>query len=99
MSRAEERMYHVVYGPHVTEKAVSGSESNIHAFKVAVTATKREIKNAVEVLFEVRVDSVRTVNVKGKAKSFGKRLGKRKDWKKAYVKLAEGSALNVEMEG
>ena len=98
MSQAEERMYHVVYGPHVTEKAVSGSEKNIHAFKVATTASKREIKNAVETLFEVKVADVRTVNVKGKAKSFGKRLGKRKDWKKAYVRLAEGHTLNVEAE-
>ena len=98
MSQAEEKMYHVVYGPHVTEKAVSGSEANIHAFKVAVGASKREIKNAVETLFEVKVAGVRTVNVKGKAKSFGKRLGKRKDWKKAYVRLAEGSTLNVEAE-
>lgn len=98
MSQAEEKMYHVVYGPHVTEKAVSGSETNIHAFKVATTASKREIKNAVETLFEVKVADVRTVNVKGKAKSFGKRLGKRKDWKKAYVRLAEGHTLNVEAE-
>ncbi len=98
MSQAEERTYHVLYGPHVTEKAVSGSESNIQAFKVAVTATKREIKNAVEILFEVKVDGVRTVNVKGKSKNFGKRQGKRKDWKKAYVKLAEGSTLNIEVE-
>ena len=98
MSQAEEKMYHVVYGPHVTEKAVSGSETNIHAFKVATTAGKREIKNAVETLFEVKVADVRTVNVKGKAKSFGKRLGKRKDWKKAYVRLAEGHTLNVEAE-
>lgn len=98
MSQAEERIYHVVYGPHVTEKAVSGSDVNIHAFKVATTATKREIKSAVENLFEVKVADVRTVNVKGKAKNFGKRQGKRKDWKKAYVRLAEGSTLNVGVE-
>ncbi len=98
MSHAEEKMYHVVYGPHVTEKAVSGSEKNIHAFKVATTAGKHDIKNAVEALFEVKVSDVRTVNVKGKAKSFGKRLGKRKDWKKAYVRLAEGHTLNIEVE-
>lgn len=98
MSQAEERMYHVVYGPHVTEKAVSGSENNVHAFKVATTATKREIKDAVETLFEVKVANVRTVNVKGKAKTFGKRLGKRKDWKKAYIRLAEGHTLNIEAE-
>lgn len=94
----EERLFYVVYGPHVTEKAVSGSESNIHTFKVATDASKREIKHAVQTLFEVEVADVRTVNVKGKAKAFGKRQGKRKDWKKAYVRLAEGSTLNVEAE-
>ncbi len=95
---AEERLYHVVYGPHVTEKAVSGSDANIHAFKVATTATKKEIKNAIQVLFEVEVADVRTVNVKGKQKNFGKRQGKRKDWKKAYVRLAEGQSLDVAAE-
>ena len=94
----EERLYHVVFGPHVTEKAVSGSESNIHTFKVAVDATKREIKNAVQILFEVEVDDVRTVNVKGKTKAFGRKQGKRKDWKKAYVRLAEGQSLDIEAE-
>ena len=99
MSRVSERIYHVVYGPHVTEKAVSGSGSNIHAFKVAVGATKREIKNAVEALFEVQVADVRTVNVKGKVKNFGKKQGKRKDWKKAYVRLVEGQSLDIAAEG
>jgi len=98
LSTNEERLYHVVFGPHVTEKAVSGSESNIHAFKVAVDATKREIKSAVQTLFEVEVEGVRTVNVKGKTKAFGKRQGKRKDWKKAYVRLAEGSSLDLGAE-
>jgi len=95
----EERMYHIVYGPHVTEKAVSGSDANIHAFKVATDASKREIKRAVQFLFEVEVADVRTVNVKGKQKNFGKRAGKRKDWKKAYVRLAEGQSLDVAAEG
>ncbi len=95
----EERMYHIVYGPHVTEKAVSGSDANIHTFKVATDATKREIKSAVQFLFEVEVADVRTVNVKGKQKNFGKRSGKRKDWKKAYVRLAEGQSLDVAAEG
>ncbi len=99
MSQAEERVYKVVFGPHVTEKAVSGSESNIHTFKVAVNATKREVKNAVESLFEVKVDAVRTVKVKGKSKNFGKRQGTRKDWKKAYVRLAEGQSLDIATEG
>lgn len=98
MKLSEERIYHVVYGPHVTEKAVSGSDSNIHTFKVAKSASKAEIKNAVESLFEVKVADVRTVNVKGKLKNFGKRQGKRKDWKKAYVRLVEGQSLDVEAE-
>jgi len=99
MIAKEERIYHVIIGPHVTEKAVSGSESNIHAFKVAIDATKSEVKDAIHALFEVDVASVRTSRVKGKTKAFGKRRGKRKDWKKAYVRLAEGQTLNVEAEG
>lgn len=99
ITKAEERIYQVVYGPHVTEKTVSGSESNVHVFKVATDSTKSEIKSAIEVLFEVKVSTVRSVNVKGKTKNFGKRQGSRKDWKKAYVKLAEGYTLNVEAEG
>ncbi len=98
ISKIEERMYHVLYGPHVTEKAVSGNEANVHVFKVATNSTKSEIKNAVEALFEVKVADVRSVNVKGKSKNFGKRKGIRKDWKKAYVRLAEGHSLNVEAE-
>ena len=99
MSALEERVFHVVYGPHVTEKAVSGSDSNIHVFKVATDASKNEIKKSVEMLFEVKVADVRTVNVKGKAKNFGKRQGMRKNWKKAYVRLAEGQSLDVATEG
>lgn len=98
ITKSEERLYQVVFGPHVTEKTVSGNVSNIHVFKVATDSSKSEIKNAVEVLFEVKVADVRTVNVKGKVKSFGKRKGSRKDWKKAYIKLAEGHTLNVEAE-
>lgn len=98
ISKSEERVYQVVYGPHVTEKTVSGGESNVHVFKVATDSSKKEIKNAVEQIFEVKVSSVRSVNVKGKSKNFGKRKGSRKDWKKAYVTLAEGHTLNVEAE-
>ena len=94
-----ERIYQVVFGPHVTEKTVNISESaNRTAFKVSVDATKLEIKKAVEQLFEVKVEDVRTVKVKGKSKNFGKRTGKRKDWKKAYVKLAEGSSIDLQGE-
>ena len=62
--------------------------------KVDTTATKLEIKQAVEELFEVKVAQVRVMNVKGKTKRFGQRFGKRSDWRKAYVKLAEGQDIN-----
>jgi len=94
-----ERIYQVVYGPHVTEKTVNISESsNRQAFKVAVDASKAEISKAVEQLFEVTVEDVRTVKVKGKKKNFGRRAGRRKDWKKAYVKLAEGQSIDLGVE-
>ncbi len=93
----QERLYHVLMGPHVAEKtALSAEEANIHGFKVATTATKKEIKQAIETIFEVNVESVRTLNVKGKTKNFGRKQGKRSNWKKAYVKLAEGQTLGVE---
>ncbi len=95
----QERLYHVVFGPHVTEKSVKQSEqSNMQAFKVSIGSTKREIKQAIELLLEVKVENVRTVSVKGKTKNFGRRAGKRKDWKKAYVRLAEGEKLEVSAE-
>ena len=95
----QERLYHVVFGPHVTEKSVKQSEqSNMQAFKVSISSTKREIKQAIELLLEVKVENVRTVSVKGKTKNFGRRAGKRKDWKKAYVRLAEGEKLEVSAE-
>ena len=95
----QERSYQVVFGPHVTEKTVNISEvSNMQAFKVAVDANKLEIKKAIEQLFEVQVSEVRTVSVKGKKKNFGKRTGKRKDWKKAYVKLADGQSIDLAAE-
>ncbi len=86
----KERLYQVLLAPHVSEKASIAGESNQVVFKVATTATKLEIKKAVESLFEVKVKSVCTLNVKGKVKRFGKTLGSRNDWKKAYVTLHEG---------
>ena len=87
ISKAQERLYKVLFGPHVTEKAVSGNESNTHVFKVATTATKGEIKTAVETLFEVEVADVRSVNVKGKSKNFGKRKGSRKRLEKSLCQI------------
>ena len=97
MSQAahQERLMTVLQGPLLTEKAaVSAELHNQVVFKVRTDATKAEIRQAVELLFEVDVDNVTVVNVKGKAKRFGMTRGQRSDWKKAYVKLAEGSQLD-----
>lgn len=96
---SQDHLYQVLLAPRMTEKSVAAVEaSNQYVFKVAKTATKRDIKEAVQTLFEVQVDEVRTVNVKGKQKSFGRRAGKRADWKKAYVRLAEGQSLDASAE-
>ncbi|MEX1221015.1 LSU ribosomal protein L23P [Pseudidiomarina planktonica] len=91
----EERLLQVILAPHVSEKSTMTAESyNTLVFKVAVDAKKSEIKAAVEKLFEVEVEGVRTVNVKGKTKRTGSRFGKRSDWKKAYVSLKEGADID-----
>ncbi len=85
----------VLVSPHVSDKAYRmGDESNHVAFKVATWATKQEVKHAVEMLFEVEVDAVRTVNMKGKSRRFGRIEGRTKDWKKAYVKLKPGHDIS-----
>ena len=83
----------VIRGPHMSEKSHMAIENNQVVLKVRTDATKAEIKQAVELLFEVDVDNVQVVNVKGKNKRFGQRKGRRSDWKKAYVKLSEGSSI------
>ena len=95
MSQAlhQERLMTVIRGPHLSEKAHFAAENNQVVLKVRTDATKAEIRQAVELLFEVQVDDVKVVNVKGKNKRFGRTLGRRSDWKKAYVKLAEGSSV------
>ena len=84
----------VIHGPHLSEKSHIAAEHNQVVLKVRKDATKAEIRQAVELLFEVEVDNVTVLNVKGKAKRFGATRGKRSDWKKAYVRLAEGSQLD-----
>ncbi len=95
MSKAlhQERLLTVIRGPHLSEKAHMAAEKNQVVLKVRTDATKTEIKQAVEFMFEVKVDNVQVVNVKGKTKRFGQIKGRRSDWKKAYVRLAEGSSL------
>lgn len=83
----------VIRGPHLSEKAHLAAEKNQVVLKVRPDATKREIQQAVELLFDVKVVAVQVVNVKGKVKRFQQSRGRRSDWKKAYVKLAEGSSV------
>ena len=97
MSQAlrQERLMTVIEGPHLSEKSAIAAESgNQVVFKVRTDASKNEIRQAVELLFEVQVEGVTVVNVKGKSKRFGRTQGRRSDWKKAYVKLAEGSQID-----
>lgn len=89
----QERLLTILQAPHVSEKAVSATRQ--YVFKVLKNATKIEIKQAVEQVFSVTVETVRVTNVKGKQKRFGQRIGRRQDWKKAYVKLAEGSEIEM----
>ncbi|GAA5111611.1 50S ribosomal protein L23 [Orbus sasakiae] len=92
----EERLLKVLRAPHVSEKAsLSMEKANTLVLKVAKDATKKEIKAAVEQLFEVKVNDVNTLVVKGKVKRRGQQIGRRSDWKKAYVTLAEGQNLDL----
>jgi large subunit ribosomal protein L23 len=86
--------YDVIIAPVITEKTTRASEHGQVVFKVRRAASKPEIKAAVELMFEVKVDAVRVVNVAGKAKRFGGRPGRRSDFKKAYVSLAEGQTID-----
>jgi len=90
-----ERLMTVIRGPHLSEKTHLAAEQNQVVLKVRKDATKKDISDAVELLFEVQVDGVTVVNVKGKSKRFGVTRGRRKDWKKAYVRLAEGSDIEA----
>jgi len=92
---SEARLLQVILGPHISEKGTLVAEKdNTIVFKVAGSATKAEIKTAIQKLFEVEVTGVRTLNVKGKAKRSGQRMGRRKDWKKAYVTLVKGADID-----
>ncbi len=89
------RLYRILLSPRVTEKtSLVGEKSNQYVFEVAPDANKAEIRAAVEELFEVNVESVRVVNMKGKQKTFKLRPGRRNNWKKAYVRVQEGQALD-----
>lgn len=88
---SEQRLMKVLLAPLMSEKNARLADRNRQfAFKVVTTATKPEVRQAVEMLFEVKVTGVQMANVRGKSK----RLGKRSNWKKAFVTLAEGSDIN-----
>jgi large subunit ribosomal protein L23 len=89
------RHYDVIRSPVITEKSTGASEANQVVFKVRIDATKPQIKEAVEKLFDVKVKAVNTLVTKGKTKRFKGRLGVRSDVKKAVVTLAEGQAIDV----
>ncbi len=92
---SRERIYELIRRPVVTEKSTLGSEHNQVTFQVPIDASKPEIKMAVEGLFAVKVKAVNTVRQTGKVKRFRGRLGKRADFKKAYVTLEEGHSIDV----
>ena len=95
MSIEQSKLANILLAPIVSEKSTIAAEnSNQFVFKVQKVATKLEVKKAVELMFDVEVDSVQVLNVKGKVKRFGRALGKRSDWKKAYVKLKSGHDID-----
>ena len=90
-----ERVFVVLREPHISEKvSILGDRSNQYAFKVAVDATKAEIREAVETLFSVSVKKVTTANVKGKVKRNARGITRKKNWKKAYVTVAAGQEID-----
>jgi len=90
-----QQMYDIVRGPVITEKATNVSEHNQVIFRVPLSTNKREVKAAVEGLFNVNVTAVNTIRVMGKQKRFRGRLGRRSDYKKAVVTLREGQRIDV----
>jgi large subunit ribosomal protein L23 len=90
-----ERVYQIILSPVVTEKATRLNETSQVTFKVTLDATKPEIKAAVEKLFNVKVEAVNTIRMKGKTKRFRGREGQRSDWKKAMVKLQAGQTIDL----
>ena len=92
---ATDRLMNVVLAPVVSEKSTFVADKNRqYVFRVADGATKPQIKAAVELMFKTKVEGVTVLNVKGKERRFGRTIGRKKSWKKAYVRLAEGQEIN-----
>ena len=88
-------IYTTVLSPIISEKSNRiGEESNQYVFQVAVSSNKKEVKAAIEKLFEVKVEDVKILNVKGKTKAFKGKQGKRPNWKKAYVRVQQGQLID-----
>ncbi len=92
---SKERMYEIIRGPVITEKATMASEHNQVVFRVATDASKPEIKSAIEELFKVKVKAVNTLRTNGKVKRFRGTIGRRAEVKKAVVTLEEGQSIDV----
>jgi large subunit ribosomal protein L23 len=87
----------VLLSPHVTEKTSLGLQNNNqYTFRVRRAATRTDVRRAVELMFDVKVEGVQIANAGGKPRRFGGRIGRTKDWKKAYVRLAAGQAIDYE---
>ena len=92
---AADRLMNVVLAPVVSEKSTMVADKNRqYVFRVADKATKPEIKAAIELMFKTKVEGVTVLNVRGKERRFGRLQGRRRNWKKAYVRLAEGQEIN-----
>ena len=90
-----EQLMNVVLAPVVSEKSTFVADKNRqYVFRVADSATKPEIKAAIELMFKTKVDDVTVLNVRGKQRRFGRLIGRKRSWKKAYVRLAEGQEIN-----
>ena len=90
-----QRLANIIVSPRISEKATTRADiDNQHVFSVLTDATKPEVKKAVELMFDVKVKTVRLMNVQGKLTRVGRTFGKRKDWKKAYDRLQDGFDIN-----
>ncbi len=92
---SKEKLYKVLLSPIISEKTTIASANNQYVFKVLKSATKKDIKLAVELLFNVSVNKVQTLNMIGKQKVFARKIGRRASWKKAIVRVAEGQMIDT----
>ncbi len=92
---SQEKLYKIILSPIVSEKTSIASANNQYTFKVAKESTKQDIKRSIELLFGVDVKAIQTMNVKGKQKVFSRKIGRRANWKKAIIKIAQGQMIDL----